>query len=534
MRTWLLSLFCVVLSGFSTTWAAVEPLAGAGQQWVLQLGYYANLDNALNFQKQLAEAGFETQIVSVGESGEQRYRVITGRADSPAGLADLRETIREATGHDGFAQKDPFQSDQAREVFAAPQAEYLVAQAGPAQPLDPSPMATVGYDAGLSRTPQETIESMPGFTAGGVQIVPTIGASLGYDDNLTRASANEISSWFYMISPAIRAELPTDRSVLALIAAADIVRYDDSPIDDREHWYLRGQWSWDVSARQDLSLFAQYAEGADARGEGRRQGDAGLIPLEPDEWERVDFGGLWDYGAVGARGRLTLRAGLSELDYTNNEEGILPGDSGTLALDRDWQYYGGTFYWRVAPKTSLLADYMFTDMNYDLSSDSDSEIRTWMLGATWDATARTSGRISYGDQDRDFADPTKEDYSGPAWVASVTWRPRTYSMFTLTGTRNSQEPNGNGDYVLRQDITLSWLHDWAARFGTHVDIGYGEDDYRPTGRTDDLFYWGVGFRYTYNPHLRFGFSINGYDRSSADPEFEYQRMVYLLTLEASF
>ena len=32
----------------------------------------------------------------------------------------------------------------------------------------------------------------------------------------------------------------------------------------------------------------------------------------------------------------------------------------------------------------------------------------WGLGATWDATARTSGRIQYGNQKRKFADPTKE------------------------------------------------------------------------------------------------------------------------------
>ena len=90
------------------------------------------------------------------------------------------------------------------------------------------------------------------------------------------------------------------------------------------------------------------------------------------------------------------------------------------------------------------------------------------------------------------------------------------------------------DAGLRQDITLSWLHDWATRFGTNVDIGYGEDEYRPDGRKDEIWYWGVGARYAFNPHLRLGFSITGYDRTSDEPEFDYQRMVYLLTLEASF
>jgi len=525
---------CIALCSISAAWGAPHPSA-LDSSWAVQLGYFANLDNALNLKQRLHEAGFEARVVSTGQAGAERYRVVSGRGESADGLRELLEEIHGRTGFEGFVTRDPSATDaKAREVFDAPKAKYLVAQAGRDIPLDPSPMPEFGYKSGLDRSPQEAIDSIPGFTAGGLQVVPTVGLSLGYDDNITAASRNEISSWFYVISPAIRAELPSDRTVLSLTLAGDMVRYQDSPIDDRESWYLRGNWAWDISPRQRLNLFAQLTDGTDQRGKGRRQGEAGLLPIEPDEWERFDYGGVWDYGAVGARGRLTLRAGVSDLEYTNNREGVAPEFIGTRFLDRDWWYWGGTFYWRVAPKTSLLADYQFTDMNYDLSSDSDSEIQSWMLGVTWDATARTSGRISYGHGKRRFADPSKEDYSGPVWAASVTWRPRTYSLFTLTGTRSTQEPDGNGDYVLRQDITLSWLHDWAPRFGTHVDVGWGEDDYRPIGRSDDLFYWGVGLRYTFNPHLRFGASINSYDRSSPIAEYDYQRMVYLLTLEASF
>ncbi|MBT8060147.1 MAG: porin, partial [Gammaproteobacteria bacterium] len=488
--------------------AAVGELAEAEQQYVLQLGFFANLDNALAFKKQLTEAGFEVQTVATGLPGEQRYQVITGQAEDSEDLQELADSIERRTGFESFVVPNPFETSKVREVFDQPKLKYLVAQAGNDMPLDPSPQTTSGYNTMMNRTPQEEIDSMPGFTAAGLQIIPTIGLSLGYDDNITRSNSDEISSWFYMVSPAIRAELPSDHSVLAVIASADIVRYQDSERDDRTNWNIRGEWAWDISTRQNLNLFAVYSEGADPRGTGRRQGDAGLIPLDPDEYKRWGYGGSWDYGAVGARGRLTLRAGANELEYTNNRETPPddPSSIGTRALDRDWQYYGGTFYWRVAPKTSVLADYMYTDMNYKEAETSNSEIHTWGLGLTWDATARTSGRIQYGNQKRKFEDPTKEDYSGPAWLASINWRPRTYSLFTLTGTRASQEPDGNGDYVIRQDITLSWLHDWATRFGTTVDIGYGEDKYKPDGRDDELWYAGVGARYTFNQHFRFGAS----------------------------
>jgi hypothetical protein len=504
------------------------------QQWVLQLGYFAQRQNALNLKQVMTEAGFEVQVLATGKPGKQRYRLVSMAVDDKSELSALKSEIASQTGTVGYPVQGLLGDAVEEEPFSPPRSKYLVAQAGLVNGTGGggSVAGSNSYDPMLNRTPQETVESAAGFTAGGFQIIPTIGLSIGYDDNVTSSSRDEISSTFYMISPAIRAEMPTDHSVFSLIAGLDIVRYQDSTIDNRDYWYIRGEWAWDISTRQNLNLFGQYSEGSDRRGEGRRQGDVGLIPLEPDQWNRWDLGGEWDYGAVGARGRLTLRAGLSDLTYTNNRGN--EDFAGTRALDRDSQFIGGTFYVRVAPKSSLFVDYLYTDINYELETGSDSVEQSWMAGVTWDASARTSGRVSYGKLTKEFDDPDRHDYSGPTWRASISWRPRTYSVFTLSGVRNTQEPDGNGDYVLRQDIALSWVHDWATRFGTSVDVGFGQDEYRPTDRVDDLFYWGVAARYTFNAHFRFGASINSYDRNSEIEEFDYTRTVYMLSLEATY
>lgn len=540
----LLGVLLGALLGSAPLWARqdIDP----EHDWVLQLGYFANLDNAVALQEVLAELGFDASLVATGQPGDQRYRVISGRADAPASLDELRDRIEQHTGQQGFATRDPLAGGTARAVAgetrharptqadpqANPQSNYF-AQTAPGTADDSGPMRTSNYGAGSRRSVQGDIPSMPGFSLAGLQVVPTIGLGLGYDGNITMADRDEISSWFYLIAPAIRIEMPADHSVLALSAGADIVRYQDSPRDDREPWWVRGDAIWDVSTRQKLALFADYGDGVDRRGESRRRGDAGLIPLDPDEWKRFGYGGAWDYGAAGARGGLRLRAGAYDLDYTNNREGSLPGSLGTRLLDRDWWYAGGTFSWRVAPKTALLLDYLHRDVSYDEAPASDSQIDTWMLGATWDATARTSGTVKFGSEKRDFADPAKEDYDGAAWQASVRWRPRTYSAFTLTATRNTREPDTNADFLLREDIVLSWVHDWASRFGTTMDIGYGEDDFRPNGPTEDLFYWGVGARYAFSQHLRFGVSVTSYHRDSGAAQFDFDRRVFLLTAEWS-
>jgi hypothetical protein len=527
----------VLLLPGSFAWASVdsslESRQSSEKQWVLQLGIFANLQNALNYKDQLIEVGFEAETITTTEPGEQRYRVIAGFANDPEEFDQLRDALESKVGERGYVVQNPHLgetqvAEASEEAFDQPRARYLLAQAGTAQPMGGESVGSAaerGYDTSMFRTPQEEIDSIPGFTAAGLQIIPTLGLSIGYDDNITRSNILEQSSFLYIISPAIRVELPSDHSILALTAGIDIWRYTDSKVDDREPWYVRGDWAWDISTRQDLNLFAQYSEGSDQRGTGSRQGDIGLIPFPLDDWKRVDYGGMWRYGAIGARGKLDLRAGGSNLDYTNNRDR-------TYLFDRDWYYYGGTFYWRVAPKTSLLADLLYTDINYD-DADSSSKETSWMLGVTWEASARTSGTIRYGEQKKKFDNLETRDYNGPTWMASVSWRPRTYSVFTLTTTRNTQEPDGNAQYVVRQDISLAWTHEWATRFGTTVDIGYGEDDYRPDVRTDDIWYYGVSAHYLINPHFRLGAGWQGYNRSSDEREFEYTRNIYMLTLEVS-
>ena len=538
IKSWVTKSFLtiVVLCLSVASYSYGSTINSSTQQWVLQVGAFSDSDNANRLYKTVSDAGFTAQTVTTGSTDEQLFKVIAGKSQDQAELLDLQDSIERATGVRGIVKKGSAERVQSGEVFKQPRTHYQLAQNSSAQ-IQPGESTRIEtYDPSLSRTPQQEIASTPGFTMGGLQILPTIGLTVGYDDNITLSNRDEIDSFFYMISPAIRVELPSDRWLLGLTAGIDFIRYTDSPIDDRDFWFLRGDWVWDISTRQNLNLFAQYSEGADRRGTGRRPGDAGLIPLELDEWRLWDMGGEWDYGAVGSRGRLVLRAGISDLYYTNNRQ---PTEiyNGTARLDRDWYYLGGTFYWRVAPKTSLLAEDLYTDTSYSFDQSYDSVIHSYLLGVTWNASARTSGIVKYGYMERKYDQPGKPGYKGPTWAATVNWRPRTYSLFSLTGTRSTEEPEAYGDFTLRQDVTLSWLHDWATRFGTTVDVGFGRDDIRSfdqTIRTDDLFYWGVAARYTFNPHLRFGASITSYDRDSDVQEFDYRQMIYMLTLEASF
>lgn len=370
-----------------------------------------------------------------------------------------------------------------------------------------------------------------GISIGQLRLLPTVGLTFGNDDNVAFASEERVESSFFVVSPGIRLEAPTDKSILTVGWEGEFGRYDDSPIDDYDTWTLSARWNYDPTSRTRLGLFAEFAENRDRRGEGRTQGGLGPDQLEPDEYEMLSFGGHWSHGAVGARGRLELEARHDEREYQNNREF-------TLFLDNQTDHLGGTFYLRIRPKTSLLVDVAWADITYDFTDPGaaslDSRETRLYVGVEWDATARTSGRIQYGILEKKFDDPARESYDDDSWLASVTWRPRTYSVFTLTASRETDESYGFGDYVLRDDVSLSWNHYWSTRFSTIVEYGLGTDEHRPDVRTDDYTYWGVAARYQFTQWLQLGAGYHGYERDSDDPLFDYDRRTWMITAEASY
>ncbi len=376
-------------------------------------------------------------------------------------------------------------------------------------------------------------QEQEGISIGQFKILPTIGLTYGHDDNVTftNAETNEaVSSNFYVVSPGIRLEAPSDRSIFSLTWAGEFGRYVDSERDDYETWNLRGAWDYDPTSRSSLGLFGDFSEGRDRRGEGRTQGDAGLGEFDPDEYELVSFGGYFDYGAVGARGRLAFEASHTEREYQNNRDR-------TRFLDRQQDFLSGTAYLRIRPKTSLLVGISITDIDYDFTrpgrASLDSEETHLFVGVEWDATARTSGRVEYGWLEKEFDDPAIDPYDSDFWRIGIDWNPRTYSTFSLTASRETDESDGFGAYVLREDVTLSWNHSWTTRFSTTVQLGIGTDDHRPDFREDDFEYWGVSGRWQLSQRLQFGISYQDYWRDSSLDEYIYDRNVWLLTLEGS-
>lgn len=371
-----------------------------------------------------------------------------------------------------------------------------------------------------------------GFDLGPLRVMPTVGLSVGYDSNVGLTADNEVDSIVTRLSPGVRVQSGDARNRFTGTAAMDLGWYESSSRDDYTDYGVTGEWLYNPLVRHAFSLDGGWRRGHDSRGTAAREGNLALLPLDPDEYDASNIGGRYRFGAPGARGRLEFEARQTFVSYQNNRQY-------TRFRDRDDFLVGGAFYWRLAPKTSALIRLDQIEANYDDATLDNTE-RHQYVGLELDATAKTSGTIMVGQVQKEFDDPARDDFSGVSWRAAVSYKPRTYSVIELSTGRETDETNGYGDYILREDIALSWSHQWSERWSTQFGLGTASDEYRGVGlfpelqgRSDDSVYYGMSGQYQLSPWLRFGAGFKAYDRDSDIPELNYQRQTLLFSLEAS-
>ena len=363
-----------------------------------------------------------------------------------------------------------------------------------------------------------------GLRVGGGTLYPALALRVGYDDNIFFTDANKQSSWISVVTPVLRYEARTRNATYDLVYKGDYGNYWDSSADNYNDHLFLAQGNWTISGRAGFRLRGEYFKGHDPRGSTDR-----AVSSEPDRFDAKSVSGLFLYGAEGARGRIELEGGYLDKTYQNNRLTTTFGD-------RDVAFGSGTFIWRVMPKTSLLFQVKDTEIDYKVDTQAlDSSELRFLVGATWEATAKTTGIFRIGQVRKDFDSPLRQDFTGIGWEGTIRWSPLTYSTFTFSTAREPTESTGTADFILSQIHYLSWAHAWTERVQTTLSAGYRTDDYRGAGatRSDDIATAGARVSYRLRRWLSVAGDYTYTDRQSNVPFVEYNRNVFMLTLSAT-
>ena len=352
-------------------------------------------------------------------------------------------------------------------------------------------------------------------------VTPFLGAGVGHDDNVLLSHTNERSSTLYMLSPGVNLDARDTTKVFQLGYQAQIGHYTSSTDDDYVDQTARAQFDVAFDPHNFLRVGLDYVRSHDPRGSTDRP-----VSSSPDKFRGSDPNITYALGAPGAQGRVEVYADDASKKYLNNREF-------TAASDRETRTYGGAFYWRVMPKTYVLAEARETLIRYDQSgSPLSADERRLFGGVSWEATAATSGTVKVGSLKRDFKSDLPGD-SFTSWEATLTWAPRTYSKVDLYAIRTTSESTGQGSFILTTVTGVQWQHNWSSYLSTGVDLRHQRDEYQNFDRTDNTDVLGLRVGYQFRRWLTIGAQYTYTKRDSNVNEQDYNKNVYLLTVTGS-
>lgn len=367
-------------------------------------------------------------------------------------------------------------------------------------------------------------DSPKGMSLGdGITLYPSAKLGLGRDDNLFLSNSNKTSSELVTLDAGALIEARRRNQIFTLGLDSRSANYNDSSADNYRDYAARLGADLQFSAKAGLRLGAAYDRGHDPRGSTDRG-----ISDRPDVYRDNSLDALYAFGGNDARGRFELAASTANKRYRNNR-------ANTAAADRDTDRLRGTFFMRVAPKTSVLFEVQQANLDYNLSTSTlDSEEKRYFAGVTWEATAATSGTIKLGRQKKDFDARSRANNSSSSWEIGVEWKPMTYAKVDLFSTKSFGESSGVGDLIINKRTGAVWTHNWSSRVTTAASYAFSQDDFIGAGasRKDETDTFGIKLTYKMGRMLELGADFTRSDRDSNQAAFNYKRNQVMFTVGA--
>lgn len=349
-------------------------------------------------------------------------------------------------------------------------------------------------------------------------LYPTASLSYGYNDNVLLTEAARVSSKTTIFAAGLRAEAESGKSKYSIGYDGTFGRYSSSGVDSYNYHEFKAIADMDMSTRLRVKLGADYAIKSDPRGS---------LPTpttqSPNEYRQGGINGLISYGAQGAQGRVELDGAYSEKRYETNRVT-------TQIFDLDTHKAGGTFFWRVAPKTELLIHAGMMRSDYTApTSTLDNTVYTVNAGVKWEATAQTQGMFRLGYSVKNMWLPGLNDTKGMTWDAAVRWSPLSYSNVDISTGRTFNDPLAGGNAIINSYYSARWAHDWTDRITSTISGGYVTDSFNGTARRDQISSLGLGLSYAMRRWLTFGADYTYSARDSNAVTFGYRKNLLLFS-----
>lgn len=369
-------------------------------------------------------------------------------------------------------------------------------------------------------------QSPPGsIPVGPMFAYPQLDVAVERDSNIAiQPDALRKADTVRYLRPSLRLEANKGVNLYDVTYRGEYGRYDSQKTDNFNNHELAARANMTFDMRNKLKLGLQYEDKVDPRGTL----NLAATPT-PNEWRQPSATALYTYGAEGAKGKLEFQGGYLDKRYVNNR-------FATSALDHSETEYGGTFLWRMMPKTYATFNLRQTVFSYKESTSTlDSTNTDALVGLRWEATAATSGRIALGKATKKFDTAGRVagrgDFSGLAWEGGINWKPLNYSSVDFLTKRAVTDSTGLGNYTIDEAYQVQWTHAWSSRISSGLMGSYTSDKFNNApiaaaggvDREDTTRSAGLRLTYDMRRWLKAGASYTHSLRESNDNNFNYGR-----------
>jgi len=354
-----------------------------------------------------------------------------------------------------------------------------------------------------------------------------IDSRLTYDDNILR-TADEFkqSDTSLVVAPELTIAGILGKQRFSATYNGEYAKYaDNGDVDYTDH-DMRLRANFDHSNRLTSRFDLQYQD------KHEDFGDLNNVfnnLTEFNHYTDTGLSGRLIYGRQDSFGQLVLRLARNKRDYDNNNQEFRSYERDLAALE---------FYYRIAPRTRLLAEVIYQDYSYNPDAgfiDLDNKYTRYQAGIEWAFTNQLEGTVKVGYQDRIYKLDTLREINGLAYEASIDYSPNTFTKINLTARRESIDSSldAAGGF-LRTSYGASIEHGLTALIKLEAELGHTTDELVfSANRQDKRYHAKAGLKYSFLTWVDAGINYTYDQRNSSLDAADFTSNSINLTLKVS-
>lgn len=382
--------------------------------------------------------------------------------------------------------------------------------------------------------------------AGPLLIHPHMGLAESYTDNVTRTDTTfggRVSDWYTTYAPGIQVQLPIQgRHKLIFDYRTNLERYSrDQSLDVSDQTRSLGL-VLNFPGGLTVKGLGELKDGHDYRGSATATGTTAAI----NKFYNEEFG-----GEALLESRLFIRARAKYIgwQFLGPLAGSrIPGTFGDINTRNRKENYGSLAVGgRVAPKTYAYLEGLVQQENYEVNKDLDSTIYTALVGAQWQAMAKTMGNFGIGWQNRvyDHSSQTRGTgkFSGLYFNGNLKWKPQEQTQVNLAVYRQTNETVlAQTRFFIATGTTLDVRHALTRKWHAIAQFMFEHDSYsdpitadgKRDMRRDNYTTLGGGVLYQVQPWLGARLNYLYTERLSNFVSPQYTASQVMLSIQGQF